>query len=419
MLSEVSWDTAKNQYPTSPRSSTSAVFAGSFNPPHLGHFEIIRYLSSTFSEVHVVIGINPAKTYPVSQGLYLQLQVVKWKDLNLMGIVASVLGKKMARLKGTWKQLELQLGDFISNRHHTHMNSTIWVTLSNFVQYLGRTNQCTIDKTPKGWYIQFVDNSPEARIRAAAAKAKEEGEVSAEQRHDIQLKKAIAECKKEGGFQESEFTELQRKEGDAPISFNMAAGAASSSLVPVKAPTKEVTEADGKKNALAQAFEKHETGREVQDTKKHKLSAVERIRLEHEESKRRKVEPAPASPSESSSSGSEPWLTEGIIVKVMHQDLAGGKYYRKKGKVEKVRKQFTADIRMVESRDLIRLDQEMLETVIPNLGKPVLVVKGQYKGKKGQMRTVDLEGFCVAVELEDGRDVEGLRYDEVCKIEEG
>ena len=52
----------------------------------------------------------------------------------------------------------------------------------------------------------------------------------------------------------------------------------------------------------------------------------------------------------------------------MHQDLAGGKNYRKKGKVhsflrwfvcvrildrvqvEKVRKQFTADIRMVESR---------------------------------------------------------------------
>lgn len=307
--------------------------------------------------------------------------------------------------------------DFISNRHHTHMNSTIWVTLSNFVQYLGRTNQCTIDKTPKGWYLQFVDNSPEARLRAAAAKAKEEGEVSSEQRHDIALKKAIAECKKDGGFQESEFTELQRKEGDAPISFNMAAGSASSA--PAKPPpVKEVSEAAVKKNALAQAFETHETTKEAQDTKKHKLSAVERIRLEHEESKRQKLQPAPASPSESSSSGSEPWLTEGIIVKVMHQDLAGGKYYRKKGKVEKVRKQFTADIRMVESRDLIRLDQEMLETVIPNLGKPVMVVKGQYKGKKGHMRTVDLEAFCVTVQLEDGRDVEGLRYDEVCKTEE-
>eukprot|EP00913_Durusdinium_trenchii_P035626 g33338.t1 len=46
---------------------------------------------------------------------------------------------------------------------------------------------------------------------------------------------------------------------------------------------------------------------------------------------------------------------------VMHPDLAGGKYYRKKGKVERVRQQFAAEIRMLEGRDLIRLDQEMLE----------------------------------------------------------
>mmetsp|Transcript_96 Transcript_96/g.196 ORF Transcript_96/g.196 Transcript_96/m.196 type:complete len:408 (+) Transcript_96:50-1273(+) len=310
--------------------------------------------------------------------------------------------------------------DFISNRHHTHMNSTIWVTLSNFVQYLGRTNQCTIDKTPKGWYIQFVDNSPEARMRAAAAKAKEEGEVSAEYRHAVQLQKAIEECKKEGGFQDSEFTELQRKEGDAPISFNMAAGSSSSApAAPPKAPAKDpAKDAETRKNALAEAFEEHETKGAQEDPKKRKMSAVERIRLEHEAAKRQKLEPAPKSPSESSSSGSEPWLTDGIIVKVMHKDLAGGKYYRKKGKVEKVRQQFTADIRMQESRDLIRLDQEMLETVIPNLGKPVMVVKGRHKGKKARMRTVDLESFCVAVELEDGTDVEGLRYDEVCKIED-
>lgn len=314
--------------------------------------------------------------------------------------------------------------DFISNRHHTHMNSTIWVTLSNFVQYLGRTNQCTIDKTPKGWYIQYVDNTPEARMRAAAKQALEEEEVSSERRHAVQLQRAIAECKKDGGFKESEFTELQRKEGDAPIAFSMSSGSASaiasasanaSVASVVKVPAAEG--AEKKKNVLA-AFEGNDES-EVQDSRKRKLSTVEKIRLEHEEAKRQKLrQEAPDSPSESSSSGSEPWLCEGIIVKVMNQDLAGGKYYRKKGKVVRVRQQFAAEIRMVEGRDLIRLDQEMLETVIPNLGKPVMVVKGPFRGKAARMRTVDLEGFCVSVELDDSRVVEGLRYDQVCKIEE-
>ncbi|CAJ1408117.1 unnamed protein product [Effrenium voratum] len=294
--------------------------------------------------------------------------------------------------------------DFISNRHHTHMNSTIWVTLSNFVQYLGRTNQCTIDKTPKGWYIQYVDNSPEARMRAAAQKAAEELEVSSERRHAVQLQRAIEECKKDGGFQDSEFTELQRKEGDAPIAFNMPAGSSSAASAPSNAAKAAVVTESEKKNVLAEAFEEHES-KSIQEGNTRKLSAVEKIKLEHEDAKRRKLQQeapeAPESPSESSSSGNEPWLCEGIIVKVMHQELAGGKYYRKKGKVERVRQQFAAEIRMAEGRDLIRLDQEMLETVIPNLGKPVMVVKGQYAGKRARMRSVDLEAFCVSIEFED------------------
>ena len=72
--------------------------------------------------------------------------------------------------------------------------------------------------------------------------------------------------------------------------------------------------------------------------------------------------------------------------------------------------------------------------MIPNLGKAVKVVKGPFSGKVAKMRpghafhtplgrNVDLEGFCVAVELEaqvlkapavrkDSRVVEGLRYDQ-------
>eukprot|EP00931_Biecheleriopsis_adriatica_P055461 TRINITY_DN32799_c0_g1_i1.p1 TRINITY_DN32799_c0_g1~~TRINITY_DN32799_c0_g1_i1.p1 ORF type:complete len:401 (-),score=106.47 TRINITY_DN32799_c0_g1_i1:88-1290(-) len=304
--------------------------------------------------------------------------------------------------------------DFISNRHHTHMNSTIWVTLSNFVQYLGRTNQCTIDKTPKGWYLTYVDNTPEARMREEARKNMETSELTAEQRHARDLERQIEQCKKEGGFQESEFTELQRQEGDAPISFNMASSSSSGAAeVAAKA---AANAAAAKVNVLADAFADHESSKPKEEGAKRKLSALEQIRMENEEAKRQKAD-APSSPSESPS-GSEPWLAAGLVVKVMHQELAGGKYYRKKGKVEKVRNQFTADVRMVDAKDLIRLDQEMLETVIPNVGKIVRIVKGTHKGKKATMRAVDFEGFCVTVELEDGTQMEGLRYDEVCKVED-
>jgi len=102
----------------------------------------------------------------------------------------------------------------------------------------------------------------------------------------------------------------------------------------------------------------------------------------------------------------------------MHEDLANGKYYRRKGQIEKVHDQFTADVRMSDSKDLVRLDQELLETVIPNVGKAVRLVKGSHKGAHAVMRHVDIEAFSVSVELEDGTRMEGLGYDEVCKVAE-
>merc|ERR1712151_1350032 len=81
--------------------------------------------------------------------------------------------------------------DFISNRHHTHMNSTIWVTLSNFVQYLGRTNQCKIDKTPKGWYLEYIDNSPEAKVLAEKKEELAKSEQRRSEAFELRLKDQI------------------------------------------------------------------------------------------------------------------------------------------------------------------------------------------------------------------------------------
>jgi pantetheine-phosphate adenylyltransferase len=42
------------------------ILAGSFNPPHLGHYAMIKYLAHRHAKVICVVGCNPRKKYDVS-----------------------------------------------------------------------------------------------------------------------------------------------------------------------------------------------------------------------------------------------------------------------------------------------------------------------------------------------------------------
>lgn len=46
------------------------------------------------------------------------------------------------------------------------MNSTRWVTLTEFVKHLGRSGIARVDETEKGWYLAWIDNSPKALAKA-------------------------------------------------------------------------------------------------------------------------------------------------------------------------------------------------------------------------------------------------------------
>ncbi len=63
--------------------------------------------------------------------------------------------------------------------------------------------------------------------------------------------------------------------------------------------------------------------------------------------------------------------------------------------------------------------QEDLQTVIPALDLPVRVVGGaRHRGHTGVLAGVDEDGECLSVRLGDGTLVDGLSYDDVCKLDE-
>jgi len=72
------------------RQNVSVVQAGSFNPPHRGHMQVLEYLSQRFRRVYVVIGFNPNKTYLVSPMERKQLLEAAVRELNLANVTVHV-----------------------------------------------------------------------------------------------------------------------------------------------------------------------------------------------------------------------------------------------------------------------------------------------------------------------------------------
>ena len=50
---------------------------------------------------------------------------------------------------------------YIGDKEHLHMNATCWVTLTSFVNHLGRSGKCVIDETEKGWFVTWVEKDME------------------------------------------------------------------------------------------------------------------------------------------------------------------------------------------------------------------------------------------------------------------
>ncbi|KAK9316555.1 domain of Kin17 curved DNA-binding protein-domain-containing protein [Lipomyces starkeyi] len=135
--------------------------------------------------------------------------------------------------------------EYIADRNHIHMNATRWVSLSEFVKYLGDQGICKVEIDPGkegGYTIAYIDNSPESIRRRDLAHKRERGDkddLEQEQKQlDRQVKKAKMESEelkkrktKEGESEENKsesedakYTKELQRDGTQPIKLALSFG---------------------------------------------------------------------------------------------------------------------------------------------------------------------------------------------------
>ena len=86
---------------------------------------------------------------------------------------------------------------YIANKNHVHMNSTRWKTLTEFITFLGHEGICKVEDTDKGWFISWIDNSPEALKKRDANLKRERLEKGEADREDRLMQEQIERAKQD------------------------------------------------------------------------------------------------------------------------------------------------------------------------------------------------------------------------------
>lgn len=299
--------------------------------------------------------------------------------------------------------------EYISHKDHLHMNATRWLTLSDFVKWLGRSGQCVVDETEKGWFLAYIDRSPEVLEQQQKVARKEKQDKDDEERHMEFINQQIERNKKDGNSSKDvELGEFKRDNDDEIVKLEIKATKVkpeSILLKPIKIEKRSYDDGDDTRSVRSEKKYKPSSSLATKDDGK-KLSALDEI-IKIEEYKKEKA------------NRKDYWLSEGIVVKLITKAL-GDKYYKEKGVVVEVIEKYRAKIKLLETGEKVKIDQAHVETVIPAVGKLVRVLNGGYRGCKATLIHLDQDNFCVTIEIAagplKGRVVKNVQYEDVSKL---
>ncbi|KAL8528818.1 hypothetical protein ACS0TY_006319 [Phlomoides rotata] len=110
------------------------------------------------------------------------------------------------------------------------------------------------------------------------------------------------------------------------------------------------------------------------------------------------------------------WLRNHIRVRIISQELKGGRLFLKKGVVVDVVGPGVCDISIDQSSELVQgVNQELLETALPKRGGAVLVLYGRHKGVYGSLLERDSEKEMGVVRDADTHELLNVKLEEIAE----
>ena len=353
--------------------------------------------------------------------------------------------------------------EVIQDKVHIHMNATKWASLTDFVQYLGKHGICVVEETERGWYVTYVERDATLLSRQETARKRAEAdrneEKMAAERREVMRMEAARALDRAGCEVERKASEIGIREGGARLESKLGGGGVVGSGTMVVEKKRRKGNTGAKISLLEEDDDDEEEEDDSGDTNNdvrpdandilqsnsngnhNKPVNERRHEKEHPQTSKTGSEKqqqrdetqniAKQQPHENNDNRGrrddgrkDYWLHRNIIVRIISKSLAKGEYYKRKAIVDKVIDKYEAEVEVIESSpkardggDILRIDQEDLETVIPKeLGEKVRIVNGKYRGQKARVERLDKREYRAELRLVEDDKVVVVDYEDFSKI---
>lgn len=322
---------------------------------------------------------------------------------DFLEILRNRFGTKMIKANTVYQE-------YIKDKQHVHMNATKWLTLGEFVKFLGRESICKVQEKEGVWFLAYLDREVGERYRRA--REIEQQRLAEEERADKMLQERMrAIAAKENG-KDNEIEEEQEE-------HQISASKAGDTAIAIKAHGKRGREEQSGEKDFRSIFDTDAPTQVPHDWESPASSMNGANKGPVKKRSRWSKVQASSEPVKeiimNDESEGDHWLMKELLVKVVNKKVGGGVFYKKKGVVTGVEDIYTALLEMRDSGAVLRIDQDDLETVIPKPGKRIAIVKGKYRAQRGTLERIDVSKYTVSVMLDSGKRLSDADYESVCR----